>query len=104
VPDIRNSKVFDIARALGKAGVPVQMHDPLASVEDARHEYGITLCSFEALRPADAVIFAVAHQDYVRGGWPLITGLLKGGKGSVLDVKSKLDRVGKPEGVELWRL
>jgi UDP-N-acetyl-D-galactosamine dehydrogenase len=104
VPDIRNSKVFDIARALGKAGVPVQMQDPLASTEEAMQEYGISLCSFEALRPADAVILAVAHQDYVRGGWPLITGLLKGGRGSVFDVKSKLDRVGKPDGVELWRL
>ena len=104
VPDIRNSKVVDIARALSKAGVPVQMHDPLASEEDAKHEYGIALCSFEALRPADAVIFAVAHQDYVRGGWPLVTGLLKDGKGSVLDVKSKLDRARKPQGVDLWRL
>lgn len=104
VPDIRNSKVVDIARALSKAGAAVQMHDPLASAEDAKHEYGITLCSFEALRLADAVILAVAHQDYVRGGWPLVTGLLKGGKGSVLDVKSKLDREQKPQGVDLWRL
>ena len=28
----------------------------------------------------------------------------QGGKGSVFDVKSKLDRAGKPDGVELWRL
>jgi hypothetical protein len=30
--------------------------------------------------------------------------LLKGGKGTVLDVKSKLDREQKPEGIDLWRL
>ena len=30
----------------------------------------------EALRPADAVIFAVAHEAFVRGGWPLVTKLL----------------------------
>ena len=47
--------------------------------------------------PADAVILAVAHHDYVAGGWPLVTRLLKGGKGIVLDVKSKLDRAQKPE-------
>jgi UDP-N-acetyl-D-galactosamine dehydrogenase len=33
-----------------------------------------------------------------------MTRLLSGGTGVVLDVKSKLDRAGKPEGVELWRL
>jgi hypothetical protein len=30
--------------------------------------------------------------------------LLKGGKGTVIDVKSRLDRDGKPEGIDLWRL
>ena len=67
VPDIRNSKVFDIARALGKAGIHVQMHDPLVSAEEARHECGIALCSFDALRPADAVIFAGAQAACGRG-------------------------------------
>jgi hypothetical protein len=30
--------------------------------------------------------------------------LLKGGKGTLLDVKSKLDCGQKPEGIDLWRL
>ena len=47
---------------------------------------------FESLRPADAVILAVAHKDYVAGGWSLVAKLLKGGQGIVLDVKSRLDR------------
>ena len=72
--------------------------------EATAHEYGITLTPIESLRPADAVIIAVAHDDFMAGGWPLIGKLLKGGKGTVLDVKSKLDRVQKPEGIDLWRL
>ncbi len=36
VPDIRNSKVIDIARELERVGVGVQVHDPLASAEEAR--------------------------------------------------------------------
>jgi UDP-N-acetyl-D-galactosamine dehydrogenase len=104
VPDIRNTKVVDIARELGDAGATVQIHDPIASPDEAAHEYGITLTPFESLRPADAVIFAVAHRSYVKGGWPLIAKLLKGAQGTVLDVKSKLDRLQKPEGVGLWRL
>jgi UDP-N-acetyl-D-galactosamine dehydrogenase len=104
VPDTRNSKVVDIVRALALSGIAVQVHDPLARAEEARHEYGIDLVPLDALKPADAVILAVAHDDYVRQGWPLVTRLLSGGSGVVLDVKSKLDRASKPEGVELWRL
>ncbi|MEW6451044.1 MAG: nucleotide sugar dehydrogenase [Pseudomonadota bacterium] len=104
VPDIRNSKAVDIIRELSSAGVAMQVHDPLVSAADAEHEYGIALSPFEALRPADAVILAVAHSHYIDEGWPLITRLLKGGKGFVLDVKSKLDRGIKPNDVELWRL
>ena len=41
VPDTRNSKVADIVRELAAAGVDVQVHDPLASADEAKHEYGI---------------------------------------------------------------
>jgi UDP-N-acetyl-D-glucosamine/UDP-N-acetyl-D-galactosamine dehydrogenase len=104
VPDIRNSKVSDIARVLTTSGASVQIHDPLASSEETQKEYGFALTPLDALRAADAVILAVAHQYYVAGGWPLIERLLKGGSGAVFDVKCKLDRNSKPGGVELWRL
>jgi UDP-N-acetyl-D-galactosamine dehydrogenase len=104
VPDIRNSKVIDVVRELSRAGVQTQVHDPLALADETKAEYGVALKAIDALRPADAVILAVAHDDYVSKGWPLIARLLKGGKGSVLDVKSKLDRRQKPEGIDLWRL
>ena len=103
VPDIRNSKVIDIARELQRVGVGVQITDPLASAEETAQEYGIKLTPVESLRPTDAVVLAVAHKDYVAGGWPLVTRLLKGGQGIVLDIKAKLDRTKKPEGIELWR-
>jgi UDP-N-acetyl-D-galactosamine dehydrogenase len=104
VPDIRNSKVIDIVRELERVGVTVQVADLLASVEETAHEYGIKLVPMESLQPADAVILAVAHKDYVAGGWPLVAKLLKGGEGIVLDVKARLDRGKKPEGISLWRL
>jgi UDP-N-acetyl-D-glucosamine/UDP-N-acetyl-D-galactosamine dehydrogenase len=104
VPDIRNSKVVDIVRELTHAGVAVQIHDPSALPEEAMSEYGLELMPLAALLPADAVILAVAHQDYLCGGWPLINSLLKNRRGIVLDIKSKLDRGQKPEGVDLWRL
>jgi UDP-N-acetyl-D-galactosamine dehydrogenase len=77
----------------------------MADAADARHEYGVTLVDIDALRPADAVILAVAHDLYTDdGGWPLIQKLLNDGAGLVLDVKTRLDRGSQPAGIELWRL
>lgn len=104
VPDIRNSKVIDIVRELTRFGIRVQVHDSLALTDETNHEYGVTLTDMDKLAPADAVILAVAHNDYVRQGWPLMARLLKGGKGTVVDVKLRLDRAQKPEGIDLWRL
>jgi UDP-N-acetyl-D-galactosamine dehydrogenase len=104
VPDIRNSKVVDIVRELESFGIKIQVHDPMALPEEARREYGIDLLAANSLRPADAVILAVAHRDFVRRGWPLVTALLKKESGVVLDVKGRLNRAERPVGIELWRL
>ena len=104
VPDTRNSRVVDVIRELESFGLTVQVNDPQADPAEAMHEYGVTLTRLDALKPADAVIMAVAHKEYLDAGWPLIEKLLTGGKGLVLDVKIKLDRATKPAGIELWRL
>jgi UDP-N-acetyl-D-glucosamine/UDP-N-acetyl-D-galactosamine dehydrogenase len=104
VPDTRNSKVADIINELRTYGLAVQVHDPLADVDEVKREYGLDLMPLEALQPADAVIFAVAHQSFVRGGWPFVTELLKESGGVVLDIKWQLDRAQRPNRVELWRL
>jgi UDP-N-acetyl-D-galactosamine dehydrogenase len=96
--------VVDIIRELESFGLAIQVHDPLANAADARDEYGVTITKLEALKPADAVILAVAHASYLDGGWTLIQKLLIGGTGLVLDVKMKLDRSSQPSGIELWRL
>jgi UDP-N-acetyl-D-galactosamine dehydrogenase len=104
VPDTRNSRVVDIVLELQSFGLTVQVHDPLANSADAKHEYGLTLTELHALQPADAIVLAVAHRQYVEGGWPFVQRMLRDGSGLVLDVKMKLDRAAKPEGIELWRL
>jgi UDP-N-acetyl-D-galactosamine dehydrogenase len=104
VPDIRNSRVVDIIEELEGFGIAVQVYDPLASAEEAKREYGVDLTPLDALAPAEVVILAVAHADFVAEGWALITRLLHKGTGIVLDVKSRLPRAECPTGVELWRL
>ncbi|MGA7449816.1 MAG: UDP binding domain-containing protein, partial [Rhodoplanes sp.] len=104
VPDIRNSKSIDIVRELQSFGVTVQAHDPLAYADDVQQEYAIPLVADSELAPADAIILAVPHEHYLKGGWPWMTRLLRDGRGLLMDLKAKLDRNAKPEGIELWRL
>jgi UDP-N-acetyl-D-galactosamine dehydrogenase len=104
VPDVRNSKVSDIVSELRSCGVGVQVADPLALPDELRQQYGIELADLDTLQPADAVILAVAHEQFRSGGWALVSGLLKRREGIVIDVKSVLDRSGQPANVELWRL
>ncbi|MGH6935816.1 MAG: UDP binding domain-containing protein, partial [Methylocella sp.] len=104
VPDIRNSKVVDIVASLRSFGLTVQVADPLAIPEEVRHEYDFELLPLDKIAAADAVIFAVAHDAYVTGGWKLARRCLKPNARVVLDVKGLLDLAQKPEGIEYWRL
>lgn len=104
VPDLRNSKVVDIITELENMGIETQVTDPWADKKEAMEEYGVSLKDAGELKPADVVVFAVSHHDYVEGGWPLVQGLLKRDEGFVVDIKSALDRETTPEGLTLWRL
>ena len=104
VPDLRNTRVIDIVRALREYGVAVQIHDPYASATEAREEYGVDLAAAEQLDDADAVVLAVPHAAYIESGWDGIVKHLRGGRGIVADVKARLDRDTRPENVTHWRL
>ena len=104
VPDIRNSRVVDICRALRDFGFDVQLHDPVADPSSVRREWGLTLQTADRLRRSDVVVLAVAHRVFVEQGWPMIADLLRAPDGLVMDIKGVLDRATRPAGVELWRL
>ena len=104
VPDIRNTRVVDIARELQDFGIAVQLHDPMADGELLKHEYGLSLTPLDRLQPADAVVLSVAHRSYRDGGWNLVRPLLKPAGGFVADIPAALDRATTPAGVTLWRL
>ena len=104
VPDLRNTRVVDIVRELEDYGLAVQIHDPCADPDEASREFEVVVVAGDALRPADAIILAVAHSTFVERGWPGIGALLRGSRGVVIDVKGVLDRASRPDGIELLRL
>lgn len=104
VPDLRNSKVIDVINELKEFGVEVQVTDPHADSKEALHEFGIELVPYKNLTPSDAVVFAVAHDEYIENGWSQFDHLLKHGKGIVVDIKNKLLIRECPPQITLWRL
>jgi UDP-N-acetyl-D-galactosamine dehydrogenase len=63
------------------------VHDPVASSDECRHEYGVPLTPWADLPAAQAVIAAVAHRGYLEQGLAQLTERLAPG-GVFVDVKS----------------
>jgi UDP-N-acetyl-D-galactosamine dehydrogenase len=64
VPDIRNTKVFDIIQELKKYGVNPMIVDPYADKEEVKHEYNLTLSTMDDIKHSDVLVFAVSHKEY----------------------------------------
>lgn len=63
-PDIRNTRVVDIIAELKTYGVNVEVYDPWVNAEEAKHEYGITPVVKPVAGKYDAIILAVAHDQF----------------------------------------
>lgn len=63
-PDVRNTKVIDIIHALRNFELQVDIYDPWASGAEVKKEYGIEIEPALPTAKYDAVILAVAHNDF----------------------------------------
>ena len=103
-PDLRNSKVIDVIRELASYGVTVHVHDPVALPDEAKHEYGVELVTWEQLPRADALIVAVAHEEFRQRPPADYAAKLSAG-GVYVDVKSQFDAAAlRGQGFHVWRL
>jgi UDP-N-acetyl-D-galactosamine dehydrogenase len=103
--DIRNSKVVDLINELKEYGCDLMIHDPLVDSRVAMKEYGIRLVPWERLhRKADALVLAVAHENFLRGPVSNFSPLLATG-GTFADIKAaiSLRELEKLDAVS-WRL
>ena len=63
-PDIRNTRVIDIVRELESFEALVDVHDPWAPPDELRHEFGLEPKETPDAGAYDAIIFAVAHEQF----------------------------------------
>jgi UDP-N-acetyl-D-galactosamine dehydrogenase len=81
-PDLRNTRVVDIVKELEDYNCQVDVYDPWVSAEEALHEYGISTIPKPSPSTYDAVIVAVAHNQFREMGADTIRAL--GAPGHVL--------------------
>ncbi|MBL0946731.1 Vi polysaccharide biosynthesis UDP-N-acetylglucosamine C-6 dehydrogenase TviB [Brevundimonas sp.] len=67
-PDVRNTRVVDVRKALIDWGAEVDVCDPWVNADEVRHEYGFDVITDPAEGAYDGIILAVAHEDFRKQG------------------------------------
>ena len=102
VPDLRNSRCFDLVRRLQWLGHHVEVADPIASPEEIEREHGLTVTRPDG-RTYDLVIGAVAHRDYRDLADDRLTALVAPG-GTLADLKGMWRERRLDPAVDRWTL
>lgn len=65
-PDVRNTKIVDVIKALKEYGITVTLYDPLASIEEVKKEYKLQTINSVPKEKFDAVVLGVAHAEFLK--------------------------------------
>lgn len=104
-PDTRNSKVFDIIKELREYGIEPIVVDPIADATEAERLYQISFADEKDVTNMDAIVIAVAHQEYAELTRNEIDAMYGAGKKILIDVKGVFDRKEfERAGYHYWRL
>ncbi len=105
-PDTRNTRIIDIVNELKEYGITPLIADPEADKDEAKHEYGIEFVDMNTIKDMDAVILAVAHEQFKSLSMNDMDKLYNGNHSKVLlDLKGLLNRKEyETAGYTYWRL
>ena len=78
-PDLRNTRVVDVVEELRDYGVRVDLHDPWADTDEARHEYGLDVIGTPEVGAYDGIVLAVAHDAFRAAGPDALRSYGRGG-------------------------
>ena len=86
-PDIRNTRVIDVIKELESVGCFVDVYDPWVSKKEANEEFGFSPISILNKASYDAIVIAVAHDQFKEMGVDRIK-LLAKSDNVIFDLKS----------------
>lgn len=90
-PDLRNTRVVDVIHELRETHATIDVYDPWANADEAEAEYGVRPIAEPANDTYDAIVLAVAHQQFAEMGAERIRAFGRDGA-VVYDVKGVLPR------------
>ena len=102
VPDLRNSRAFDVVRRLQELGHSVDVADPLADPGELEREHGLKVVNPNGER-YKLVVGAVAHADYRRLSAADLEGLMDEG-GTLADLKGMWRERKLSPAIDRWSL
>jgi UDP-N-acetyl-D-galactosamine dehydrogenase len=85
-PDVRNTKIVDVIRALSDYGISVSIYDPWANPIEVAHEYNLVTTATIPTEKFDSIVLGVAHNEFL----DLDLQQLKKDKSVIYDVKGVL--------------
>lgn len=106
-PDTRNTKIIDIYNELREYGITPVIADPEADSDEAKRLYGIEFVDINDIKNCDAVILAVAHEQFKSLTMNDFEAMFKHNenKNVLVDIKGLLDRKEyENAGYIYWRL
>ena len=65
-PDIRNTKIVDMVKALKEYELDLDIYDPWVNAEEVKNEYGLAPIQSPQFNQYDAIILAVAHDQFTQ--------------------------------------
>lgn len=104
-PDTRNTKIIDIVNELREYGIEPVIADPTADAAEAKRLYGVEFVDIDTVRGMDAVVLAVAHEEFAHFTVEEMDKFYGEGKKILIDVKGLLNRNEfESSGYNYWRL
>lgn len=106
-PDTRNTKIIDIYNELREYGITPIIADPEADADEAERLYGIEFVDINDIKDCDAVILAVAHEQFKAVSMADFEKMFKHNENAnvLVDIKGLLDRKEyENAGYIYWRL
>ncbi len=93
-PDTRNTKIIDIVKELQEYGIHPLISDTTADAAEAEKLYGVKFSQLEEMKDMDAVVLAVAHEEFKKLGKAELGRFFKAGNGKkvLIDIKGLLNR------------
>lgn len=104
-PDTRNTRIIDVYNELKEYGITALIADPQADSEEAMREYGIEFVDMDQISGMDAIVLAVAHDEFKSLTLERMNRFYNSGNKVLLDLKGLLDRDAfEQAGYLYWRL